>query len=234
MRRLRAHEAGEVESTLGAEINGAWYSDPLPTREDAAKFEAALKSLRDSRSPLFTEYTTGLPPVPWRGWNARVDEPVVSERYSRVGPFSSSGSVSDPVRRRRFSDSRGPEGVFRRSSGVGAKRRKDEAMWSRYAGRSYGNVLVLALLIVLVLAVVGVSVLLGRDDRGRVLELFDFPGAEALDEERGIIEDADRVVWKSCVFDERVDESTGSVGSAVEVEVDGVIRGYFVHFRDVC
>ena len=84
MRRLRAHEAGEVESTLGAEINGAWYSDPLPTREDAAKFEAALKSLRDSRSPLFTEYTTGLPPVPWRGWNARVDEPVVSERYSSV------------------------------------------------------------------------------------------------------------------------------------------------------
>ena len=107
-------------------------------------------------------------------------------------------------------------------------------MWSRYAGRSYGDFVVLALLIVLVLAVVGVSVLLGRDDRGRVLELFDFPGAEALDEERGIIEDADRVVWKSCVFDGRVDESTGSVGSAVEVEVDGVIRGYFVHFRDVC
>lgn len=217
--RLPQHYADEVPSTAGGNADLAWITEvPLRSREDAKRYEAALKSWRNSESVEFTEHT-GLVPVPWRGWSARVEEP-------REGSFSSRGSVEDPVRRRRFSDSRGPEGVFRRSSSVGARPRKKAVRQNRSGERSYGGFVALAVLVVFLLVVVGVSVLSSRDDREWVLELFDSAGAPA--EERRVIEDADHVVLQSCVFD----RSAG--GSDIEIEVDGVVRRYFVHFRDVC
>lgn len=63
-RRLREHQDGETESTAGGNPTLAWRSGPMDTRADAASFEAALKSLRDQRSPRFREYT-GLGPVPY-------------------------------------------------------------------------------------------------------------------------------------------------------------------------
>ena len=63
-RRLRQHRDGETESTTGGNPTLAWRSGPLETREAAASFEAALKSLRDQRSPRFHEYTR-LEPIPF-------------------------------------------------------------------------------------------------------------------------------------------------------------------------
>ena len=54
-RRLREHQDGATASTTGGNPTLAWRSGPLETREAAASFEAALKSLRDQRSPRFHE-----------------------------------------------------------------------------------------------------------------------------------------------------------------------------------
>lgn len=60
--RLLEHEAGEVKSTAGTRPRLAWNSGPMRTRDDAARFEAALKSWRDSGASRF-EQTTGLRPI---------------------------------------------------------------------------------------------------------------------------------------------------------------------------
>ncbi len=62
--RLGAHTADQVESTAGGEPELLWTSYPFRTRKEAARFEAALKSLRDQRSERFQEIT-GLEPVPF-------------------------------------------------------------------------------------------------------------------------------------------------------------------------
>ncbi len=62
--RMRAHRKGEVQSTAGGHPKRVWTSHKFSTRADAANFEAALKSLRDQRSPRFQELT-GLHPVPY-------------------------------------------------------------------------------------------------------------------------------------------------------------------------
>ena len=59
--RVRQHQRGEVESTAGGNPELVWTSRAYPTRDDAAGFEAALKSLRDQRSYRFQEIT-GLEP----------------------------------------------------------------------------------------------------------------------------------------------------------------------------
>lgn len=78
--RLGAHVGNQVESTAGGEPELLWTSYPFRTRREAARFEAALKSLRDQRSEQFQEIT-GLEPVPF--------EPLYTEevdtRYSGRG-----------------------------------------------------------------------------------------------------------------------------------------------------
>ena len=63
--RLRQHRRDEVPSTAGGGPSLLWRSGPLATRRDAASFEAALKALRQKRSPRFTEIT-GVRPLPFR------------------------------------------------------------------------------------------------------------------------------------------------------------------------
>jgi predicted GIY-YIG superfamily endonuclease len=63
-RRLQQHQAGETPSTAGSDPALAWTSGPLRTRADAARFEAALKSLRDQRARRFEEIT-GCEPIPF-------------------------------------------------------------------------------------------------------------------------------------------------------------------------
>ena len=63
--RIREHLRGESSATAGTDPEPVWMSGPMWTREDAAKFEAALKSLRDQRSRRFKEIT-GLDPIPLR------------------------------------------------------------------------------------------------------------------------------------------------------------------------
>ena len=64
--RIRAHQKGEVPSTAGGHPKRVWTSRKFSTRADAASFEAALKNLRDQRSPRFRELI-GLNPIPyWR------------------------------------------------------------------------------------------------------------------------------------------------------------------------
>ena len=66
--RLGAHRAGEVESTAGGEPELLWRSRPFRSRRDAARFEAAMKSLRDQQAERFQEIT-GLAPIPFDdGW----------------------------------------------------------------------------------------------------------------------------------------------------------------------
>ena len=77
--RLRQHQAGEVRSTAGGNPALLWRSRPMPSREDATRFEAALKSWRDSGSARYRE-TTGFAPVEFPG------------RYERR-PSASSGKV---------------------------------------------------------------------------------------------------------------------------------------------
>ena len=64
-RRFREHQDGETESTAGSNPELAWTSGPLKTRADAARFEAAMKALRDKRARRFEEIT-GLEPRPLR------------------------------------------------------------------------------------------------------------------------------------------------------------------------
>ena len=68
--RLGAHAAGQVESTAGGEPQLLWKSYPFRSRREAARFEAALKSLRDQGSDRFQEIT-GFAPIPF--------EPLLTE-----------------------------------------------------------------------------------------------------------------------------------------------------------
>ena len=63
-RRLREHQEGETPSTAGSDPGLVWTSGPLRSRADAARFEAALKSLRDQRAGRFEEIT-GQEPIPF-------------------------------------------------------------------------------------------------------------------------------------------------------------------------
>lgn len=73
-RRFREHQDGEAPSTAGSDPELAWTSGPLRTRADAARLEAALKSLRDQRARRFEEIT-GLEPVPFESpYRAPADE----------------------------------------------------------------------------------------------------------------------------------------------------------------
>ena len=62
--RIAAHRNDEVPSTQGLHPRLAWVSRPFRTREDAARFEAALKSWNDNCNPRFTE-VTGIEPDPF-------------------------------------------------------------------------------------------------------------------------------------------------------------------------
>ncbi len=62
--RLEDHIYGYVRSTKGADPRPLWKSKPMDSRNDAARFEAAMKSYRDSRAPRYREIT-GHAPVPW-------------------------------------------------------------------------------------------------------------------------------------------------------------------------
>lgn len=72
--RLGAHVGNQVESTAGSEPELLWTSYPFRTRREAARFEAALKSLRDQGSERFQEIT-GIEPVPF--------EPLYTEADTR-------------------------------------------------------------------------------------------------------------------------------------------------------
>ncbi|MBD0866375.1 MAG: hypothetical protein GDA36_12690 [Rhodobacteraceae bacterium] len=63
--RFAQHRRGESESTRGTNPELVWQSGPMSSRQDAARFEAALKSWRDQGSPKFEE-TTGQFPKPWK------------------------------------------------------------------------------------------------------------------------------------------------------------------------
>ena len=54
-RRLKQHQDGQVKSTAGSSPTLLWVSRPFTTREDAARFEASLKSLRDQRANRYAE-----------------------------------------------------------------------------------------------------------------------------------------------------------------------------------
>ncbi|MDE2933066.1 MAG: hypothetical protein OXS47_04245 [Chloroflexota bacterium] len=82
-RRLREHQDGETESTAGGNPRLAWRSGPMETRDAAASFEAALKSLRDQQSPRFGEYT-GLRPIPFA--NPSMSAPRPSRRRGSYRP----------------------------------------------------------------------------------------------------------------------------------------------------
>ena len=79
--RLGAHRAGEVESTAGSEPELLWRSRPFRSRHDAARFEAAMKSLRDQQAERFREIT-GLAPIPFG--DGLSEEPQYA-RYRRGG-----------------------------------------------------------------------------------------------------------------------------------------------------
>ena len=68
--RVRWHQANEVPSTSGGNPALMWRSRPLHSREDAARFEAAMKSWRDSGSPRYRE-TTGFDPIPFSDLRSR-------------------------------------------------------------------------------------------------------------------------------------------------------------------
>ena len=79
--RLGAHRAGEVGSTFGGEPELLWRSRPFCSRSDAARFEAAMKSLRDQQADRFQEIT-GLAPIPF---DDRWPKEPQYARYSRGG-----------------------------------------------------------------------------------------------------------------------------------------------------
>lgn len=62
--RLEDHIYVHLRSTTGADPRPLWISMPMDGRNDAARFEAAMKSYRDSRAPRYREIT-GHAPVPW-------------------------------------------------------------------------------------------------------------------------------------------------------------------------
>ncbi|MBC6443165.1 MAG: hypothetical protein GDA53_08610 [Rhodobacteraceae bacterium] len=62
--RVARHKRGQTRSTAGTAPELAWTSRPFGNRAEAARFEAALKSLRDQKHPRFHEITD-LEPQPW-------------------------------------------------------------------------------------------------------------------------------------------------------------------------
>ena len=61
--RLAAHRAGKVPSTAGGNPELLWVSGPQSTRHDAARFEAALKSMRDRETERYQDITGHAPQV---------------------------------------------------------------------------------------------------------------------------------------------------------------------------
>ena len=87
--RLREHSNDKVESTAGTSPRLAWRSGPFDERHDAARFEAALKSMRDSGAQRFSEIT-GLKPEPFvKSYTITQDEDA--------GPFGARKLVRRPV-----------------------------------------------------------------------------------------------------------------------------------------
>ena len=81
--RLPQHYAGEVPSTAGSNPDLAWITEvPFATRYEATHFESALKRWQDGEGGEFKEIT-GLEPVPWRGWSARVEERASPSPWER-------------------------------------------------------------------------------------------------------------------------------------------------------
>lgn len=68
--RLRTHMNNEVPSTAGGHPKKIWQSQPLSTRDDAAKYEAALKSWRDNKKDEFQTHT-GYVPKPFYNPNTK-------------------------------------------------------------------------------------------------------------------------------------------------------------------
>ena len=62
--RVAQHRRGDVRSTQGTNPELVWKSRPYAARQEAADFEAALKSLRDQRHPKFEDITDQRP-QPW-------------------------------------------------------------------------------------------------------------------------------------------------------------------------
>lgn len=81
--RLKAHAQSQVPSTAGANPKKIWQSGPLPTRADATRFEAALKSWRDNSREEFQKYT-GHAPIPFYNPNVVSARPT-SERRGCLG-----------------------------------------------------------------------------------------------------------------------------------------------------
>ena len=114
-RRFREHRDGETPSTAGSDPELAWTSGPLQTRADAARFEAAMKALRDKRARRFEEIT-GLEPVPFAHLPASAPG-----RFSRRGPYR-------PRRYSRPRDDRFVRFLRREIRGIFRSRRK-RRMW---------------------------------------------------------------------------------------------------------
>ena len=76
--RAREHAEGSSPSTASANPKLAWTSGPLKTRAAAARFEAAMKALRDQRAERFREIT-GLLPEPF-AYPARRPQPLPRAR----------------------------------------------------------------------------------------------------------------------------------------------------------
>ena len=87
--RMREHRDGEVASTAGSDPRLAWRSGPFDERQDAAGFEAALKSMRDSGAKRFTEIT-GLPPQ-------RFERTYAAVESRDAGPSSRRRLLRSPV-----------------------------------------------------------------------------------------------------------------------------------------
>lgn len=105
--RINEHIRGDEPTTRDSNPEFAWNSGPFSTRDEAARFEAALKSWREQRSGRFEE-STGLRPEPFIRYKLASDD---AEQY----PHSSeSKSVTAFEEYTKFEDSY-PEYVHRRT-----------------------------------------------------------------------------------------------------------------------
>ena len=77
--RMNDHRNGGVPSTQGLDVELAWYTEPYRYRYLAARFEAALKSLRQSRSSRFEEIV-GEAPVLWSRKRRQDAKPMTAVR----------------------------------------------------------------------------------------------------------------------------------------------------------
>ena len=75
--RAQEHTEGHSPSTAGANPELVWISRPLKTRAEAARFEAAMKALRDQRAERFREITR-LVPQPF-AYPARRPRPATTD-----------------------------------------------------------------------------------------------------------------------------------------------------------